>query len=152
MPELKIRPATNVRFEDFQKFAKDLELFLKAFTPQLLAEWIKKDKGNLSKKLNGIEPITRNDIRDFYTGVSSVMEKLKNGIHAFQIELEMSADEPEEHKKNLWEEIRLMKATLQEQNTTLQEQSLVLRDHSITLRELISSIRGPQDAPKSQNP
>src|SRR5579871_5103118 len=112
MPDLKIRPAANTRRTDFVKFAQDLELFLEAFTPQLLANWMKKDKANLSKKLNGIEPITRNDIRDFYACVSSVLTKLKEGVEAFQIELEMSTEDLQEHRKNLWEEIRLMQGTL----------------------------------------
>ena len=152
MPDLKFRPAKNVRHSDFETFAKDLELFLEAFTPQLLANWMGKDKGNLSKKLNGLEPITRNDIRDFYGCVSSVVTKLKKGMEAYQIELEMTAGTAEEHKKNLWEEFHLIQATMEEHSLTLREQGAALRDLSITLQELILGKKGPQDAPKPQNP
>jgi hypothetical protein len=110
MSEFQIRPSRNVPKADFERYAKDLELFLGAFTPQLLAEWLNKDKGNISRKLHGNEAITRNDIRDFYSKLSSVVAKLKKGINSFEIELEMEdptdADRPV--VKNLWEEIRLI--------------------------------------------
>jgi DNA polymerase III delta prime subunit len=152
MPGLKIHASSTVRRADFEKFAKDLELFLEAFTPQLLANWMKKDKGNLSKKLNGLEAITRNDIRDFYGSVSSVLTKLRKGMEAYQIELEMSRVEAEEHKKNLWEEFHLMQATMEEHTLTLREQGAALQELSLALRELILGKKGPQDAPKPQNP
>jgi hypothetical protein len=92
-----------------------------------------RDAGNLSKKLNGNESITRNDLRDFYSAVSSVVLKLRNGIPPYQIELEMTAgEEPEGSKgKNLWEEIRLIKATLE--------------DHGMAIQELRTRVEGPQD-------
>lgn len=152
MPGLKIHASTTVRHADFEKFAKDLELFLEAFTPQLLANWMKKDKGNLSKKLNGLEPITRNDIRDFYGSVSSVISKLKKGMEAYQIELEMTTDEAEQHKKNLWEEFHLIQATMEEHRLTLREHGVALQELSLALRELQSGRKGPQDASKSQKP
>ena len=121
MSEFEIRPSRNVSRADFERFAKDLELFLGAFTPQLLAEWLHKDKGNLSRKLHGNEAITRNDIKDFYGKLSSVVAKLKEGINAFQIELEMEepTDEDRPVIKNLWEEIRLIQEKMGQFHLTL---------------------------------
>ena len=123
MSEMHIHPAKNVPPADFAQYAKDLQLFLEAFTPQLLAEWLNKDKGNISKKLNGNEPITRKDIKDFYSKLSSIVAKLKIGLNSFQIELEM--DEPTDGDlrvvKNLWEEIRLLNEKMQQFDLTLIE-------------------------------
>ena len=121
MSELHIYPAKNVSKADFEKYAKDLGLFLEAFTPQLLAEWLDKDKGNISKKLNGNEPITRNDIKDFYSKLSSIVAKLEIGVNSFQIELEMEnpTDEDRAIVKNLWEEIRLLNERMQQFDVTI---------------------------------
>jgi hypothetical protein len=140
MPELKIYPSKNVRKADFELFAKDLGDFLEAFTQELLAKWMGRDPGNLSKKLNGNEAITRNDLRDFYSTVSSVLTRLRNGVPPYQIELEMAPiDEAPEalKKRNLWEEIRLIKETLQV--------------HGAAIQELKSGRKGPEDEKVGEN-
>lgn len=123
MSEFQIRPSRNVPKADFERYAKDLELFLEAFTPQLLAEWLHKDKGNISRKLHGNEAITRNDILDFYSKLSSVVAKLKKGVNSFEIELEMENPTDEEPKvvRNLWEEIRLIHEKMGQFHVTLTE-------------------------------
>ncbi len=121
MSEFEIRPSRNVNKADFERFAQDLELFLSAFTPQLLAEWLHKDKSNISRKLHGNEAITRNDIKDFYSKLSSVIAKMKEGIYSYQIEMEMEepTDEDRPVVKNLWEEIRLIHEKMGQFNLTL---------------------------------
>lgn len=121
MSEFEIRPSRNVNKADFERFAIDLELFLGAFTPQLLAEWLHKDKANISRKLHGNEPITRNDIKDFYSKLSAVVAKLREGINAFQIELEMDAPTDKDRPviRNLWEEIRLIHEKMGQFQVTL---------------------------------
>jgi hypothetical protein len=140
MSELKIKKGRDVRKADFEEFDKDLKLFLEAFSPQILSKWVGKNKGNLSRKLNGNKSITRKDLRDFYGSVGSVVAKLKKGISPYQIELEMATpviEDPESYKKNLWEEIRLIKETLEEHGTAIQE--------------LKSGIKGSQETGGPQN-
>lgn len=123
MSELNLRKAGNLSKAGFEEYQKDLKLFLDAFTSQLLAKWLNKDKGNISKKLTGIEPTTRNDIKDFYGKLSSVVQQLKNGVPAYLIELEMETEiaaSPETYK-NLWQEIRLIKETLQQYGMAIKE-------------------------------
>jgi hypothetical protein len=147
MSDIQIRPSRNVSKADFDLFARDLELFLGAFTPQLLADWLRKDKGNLSRKLHGSEPITRNDIRDFYGRLSAVMAKLKSGVNAFQIELEMESPREDECPviRNTWEEIRLIHekmgqlhralAQLQDRFAQLQDRFAQLQDRFTGLHD-----------------
>jgi hypothetical protein len=133
MPELKLHPSRNIRKADFEQFEKDMQVFLKAFTRELLASWMHRDPGNLSKKLTGNEFITPKDLRDFYGAVSSVLIKLRNGIPAHQIAMEMMSEEETNgyQEKNLWEEIRLIKDTLQ--------------DHDEAIQELKSDVRGLEE-------
>lgn len=116
MPELKIRPASHIPTLEFCEFTRDVAAFLEAFTPELLAKWMGKDAGNISKKLNGIEPITRKYLIDFYRTIGPILVKLKAGLPAYQIELEMMPDDEMTipQKRNLWEELRLIKESLAE--------------------------------------
>lgn len=122
MSKLNIRPGRNVRKPEFEQFTLDLQLFLNAFCAAQLARWMGRDKGNLSKKLNGIEPITAKDLVDFYGTVSSIISKLKSGVQPFQIEQDMAFPDDDikvEPTKNIWEELRLMKEALKKQNTAI---------------------------------
>jgi hypothetical protein len=82
-----------------------------------------RDKGNLSRKLRGNEAITSKDIKDFYGRLSSVITKLKQGINAYQIELEMDELTEQERPalKNLWEEIRLIREKMGQFHLALTE-------------------------------
>lgn len=140
MSNVQIRPSRNVSKADFDLFARDLELFLGAFTPQLLADWLHKDKGNLSRKLHGNEPITRNDVRDFYGRLSAVIAKLKAGINAFQIELEMEHPAEDECpvNRNIWEEIRLLHEKIDQLHLTLaqlQDRFSLIQDRFIQFQD-----------------
>lgn len=122
MSELIIRPHGNIRKLELDQFTSDLQLLLEAFCPSQLAQWMGRDKGNLSKKLNGIEPITAKDLVDFYGTVSSVVAKLRMGVSAYRIELEMTKagdDLKVDPAKNIWEEIRLLKERLQIMDATI---------------------------------
>jgi hypothetical protein len=118
---MNIHPAPNVPEADFATFTADVGIFLQFFPLELLARWMGRDAGNLSKKQNGKKAITRKDVIDFYRTIGSVLIKLKSGVPAYQIELEMIPDEEltDAQKKNLWEEIRLIKQKLDELGSTL---------------------------------
>jgi hypothetical protein len=146
MPELKIRRADNLNQTEFEKYEKDLRLFLSVFTPQLLAKWLGKDPANISRKLSSIDPITRNDLRDFYKKLSSVVGKLKNGVDAVQIEIEMenaaaAVDQDPEVYTNLWEEVRLLKERLEKQELTIEKQNLTIHELELTINELKAKIK-----------
>ena len=79
MYKLNIHADRNVRKLEFDQFTSDLRLFLNTFCAAQLARWMGRDKGSLSKKLNGIKPITTKDLVDFYGAVSNVITKLKKG-------------------------------------------------------------------------
>ena len=131
MPISKIHPARNLRNLEFERFRTDLELFLQAFPPALLAKWMKKDAGNISKKLNGIDAITQKDLFDFYGALSSVITKLEMGMPAYEIERQMDAYNQVlivTPKENMWEAIRKMKETQQ--------------IHDAVLKRLKSRVRG----------
>jgi len=138
MSDLKMFPAGNIRKADFEKFEKEVILFLRGFTRELLAKWMGRDAGNLSRKLNGAEAVTRKDLRDFESKISSVIIKLEKGMAPHRIELEMTDEEDPLVYKNVWEEIRLMKETLQ--------------DHDTAIQELKSEMKERQDGEEPQNP
>ncbi|HVU96817.1 MAG TPA: hypothetical protein VHE34_16425 [Puia sp.] len=122
MSKLNIRPGRNVRKSEFEQFTLDLQLFLNAFCAAQLARWMGRDKGNLSKKLNGIEPITTKDLVDFYGTASSVITKLEKGVPVFQIEQDMTLVDDNikvEPTKNMWEELGLVKETLKKQHAVI---------------------------------
>jgi hypothetical protein len=122
MSEINLKRSRNLRKEDFEKYERDIKTFLKAFSPQVLANWLKKDKGNVSRKLNGIESITSNDLADFYSKLGSAITKLQNGVPPYQIELEMNpVEEDPQVFRNLWEEVRLIKETLLEHGAAIRE-------------------------------
>lgn len=122
MSKLNIRPGRNVRKPEFDQFTLDLQLFLSAFCAAQLARWMGRDKGNLSKKLNGIEPITAKDLVDFYETVSSVVTKLEKGVPVFQIEQDMTLVDENikvEPTKNMWDELGLVKEALKKQHAAI---------------------------------
>jgi hypothetical protein len=130
MADLKIRRGKSISQKTFDQFGKDLGRLLDAFMAQLLAKWMGRDPGNFNKKINGIEPITRNDVKDFYRCLSSVIAKLEKNVEPYQIELEMESTAENEETpeyKNLHEEIRLIKETMKEQGKTLKEQGETIR-------------------------
>ena len=122
MSELNVHPGRNVRKQEFDRFTSDLQLFLEAFSLSHLAQWMARDKGNLSKKLTGIEPITAKDLVDFYGTLSSVIIKLRKGVPAYIIEQDMiTADDALKvtPTKNIWEALRLIKEELQKQDAAI---------------------------------
>jgi hypothetical protein len=65
MPEVNAIPKKGVRISDFLSMKVDLEFLLKQFPAQKLAEWLSMDKGNLSRKINGVDKITDRFIHNF---------------------------------------------------------------------------------------
>ena len=93
-----------------------------AFQPEVLAKWLEHDAGNLSKKISGKQSITPNFVIEFYSKLSSVIAKLHAGMLPHEIQMEMTVEEPTSYTyKNIWEELRLVKATLAEYGIAIQE-------------------------------
>lgn len=150
MAEKKPFPGPHLRKEDFEKFEGDLALLLSAFRPELLGKWMGKDAGNFSKKVNGVQGITSNFLRDFYSKLGSVIAKLQKGVAAYQIEMEMSSvEDPLEHK-NLWEEFRLLKEKVNEHEVAIEE--LKAEREKGRADGGTGAADGPDDESRAQNP
>ena len=125
MPELPIFAGKRLRKEDFEQFKKDLELLLESFSPGQLAAWMRKDRRNFSRKLNGIEAITPKFLLNFRRALNPVIDRLRRGVPAYQviIELETGGEVAEEQsgvegekvrEEKVWEEIRELNRRLDE--------------------------------------
>lgn len=89
MPELNVIPKKGVSISDFLNFKADLEFLLKCFPAQKLADWLKMDKGNLSKKINGKEQVTDRFIQSFNEVMEYPVLLLHQGKSPQEVEDEM---------------------------------------------------------------
>ena len=96
MSEGKAFPDERLQKAEFEKFMDDLKLLKNVFPAQKLAAWMKKDRGNLSKKINGVEPITPKFLRDFYRRLDRAIRLLKQGVPPHEVEREMDGLPEEE--------------------------------------------------------
>ena len=122
MDTSKMKAGKAVSQQSLEKFRHDLKLLLEVFTVAKLAKWLGTDKGQLSKKFNGHEPITLYDLNRFHKHLDIVLDKLKRGIEPYQIELEMceALDADNEHP-SLYEQVRELKEAVRELKLSVEE-------------------------------
>jgi hypothetical protein len=168
MSPIKPYPSPRLRPSDFIRFRDDLALLLTVCTAQDLANWMGKDKGNVSKKLNGVEPITQKFLADFYQTLSPAIARIKQGAAGHEVESEMAKPTKEESAvliryqvkvvelskgvEEMREELLELKAgageiriELREVRTILQKQEGTLADHTAAIRRLEAAIFGPKE-------
>jgi len=167
MPHIKAYPSPRLRPSDFIQFRDDLELLLAVCTAQELANRMGKDKGNFSKKMNGIEPITLRFLIDFYEKLDPLITWVKQGATAHEIAEEMA--EPSKEGSSILikfqvklvdvaagvEEVRKeiielktgadeMRVELREVRTTLEQEEAALAEHQAAIRRLEAAVFGSQ--------
>jgi len=89
MPEVNALPKKGVSISRFLSFKADLEFLLKHFPAQKLAEWMKMDKGNLSRKINGVDKTTDRFIGNFNEVMEYPVLLLHQGKTTREVEEEM---------------------------------------------------------------
>lgn len=166
MHQIKPFPSPRLRPSDFIQFRDDLELLLSVCTAQELANRMGKDKGNFSKKLNGIEPITLRFLVDFYAKLDPLITWVKQGATAQEIAEERAEPSKEESSILIKFQVKLidvaagveevrkeiielksgadeMRVELREVRTTLEQEEAALADHEVAIRRLEVAVFGP---------
>jgi len=174
MSPIKPYPSPRVRPADFIQFRDDLKLLLTVFTARELANWMGKDKGNFSKKINGVEPITPKFLGDFYRELGPAITRIKQGAAGHEVAEEMAEPSKEQsaiviryqvklHKlEEGVEEIREeilelkvgagnMRVELREVRTVLQQQGSTLAEHGAAIRRLEEAVFGPKGTKLAQS-
>lgn len=174
MSRIKPYPSPRLRPSDFIQFRDDLELLLTVFTAQELASRMGKDKGNFSKKLNGVEPITLRFLTDFYQTLDPLIARARQGARAHEILEELAEPSKEESAvviklqvkvvdlaagvqemrqeivelKTGTDEMRVelyeVRTGLQQEKAVLAEQEAALAEHAAAIRRLEEAVFGPQ--------
>ena len=140
MAELKAFAESRLRPADFEKFKADLELLLGTFTAQMLANWMGKDKGHLSKKINGIEPVTAKFISDFYRSLDPVISRIRQGAAPHEVEAEMSI-RPRESEETI---VRL-KVTIYDMERAIKVVNIEVVKIQGVLEELQAEVRSVRE-------
>jgi hypothetical protein len=89
MAKLQLRRNDDLDEADFNRLEEDLKFLLKTFKRTKLREWMGQDKGNFSKRLSGILPITQHFYLTFYENLNLPITWRKEGISREEIELRM---------------------------------------------------------------
>ncbi len=150
MSESKPFAGRQLRPADFIKFKADLELLLTVFTAQTLANWMGKDKGNFSKRLNGIDPITAKFLAEFYRKLGPVINRIKQGAASFEVEDEMTKQPAEETPFIKYRvEIVELQTGAGELRVKIHEMSNVLAEHDNAIKRLEAAVFGPEGPQKA---
>jgi len=144
-PDRKPVKGRGVSEVEFIKYMADMDELLFVFKQDLVALWLGKDTANFSKKMSGTDPITRNDIKDLYGKLSSVIRKLADGVLPYQIELEMSPVEEPEGYKNLYEEMRLIKADLAQKEGEIRNLEAMVQELLAEVKKLRDEVKKLRD-------
>lgn len=167
MPHIKPYPSPRLRPADFIRFRDDLELLLTVFAARELANWMGKDKGNFSKKINGVEPVTPRFLADFYHTLGPAITRIKQGAAGYEVEEEMAGPSPEESTTLIKYQVKLvelaagveemreeiielkagageMRVELREVRSLLLEQGSTLAEHTAAIRRLEAAVFGPR--------
>ncbi|HVU97970.1 MAG TPA: hypothetical protein VHE34_22255 [Puia sp.] len=167
MSPIKPYPSPRVRPADFIKFRDDLALLLTVFTARELARWMGKDKGNFSKKINGVEPITPKFLNDFYRELGPAIARIKQGAAGYEVTEEMAEPSKEESAVLIRYQVKLvelmagveemreeilelkvggdnMRVELREIKTVLQQQGATLAEHTAAIHRLEAAVFGPK--------
>ena len=158
MSHIKAYPSPALRPADFIKFRDDLELLLTVCAAGELAKWMGKDKGNFSKKLNGVEPITSRFLGDFYRKLGPAIGRARQGAAGYELAEEMTEHSPEESAAlikyqvrvtdlaagvdGMREEILELKNGAGEMRVELREVETVLKQHGSALAAHKSILTG----------
>ena len=150
MSESKAFAGSKLRPADFIKFKADLELLLTVFTAQTLANWMGKDKGNFSKRLNGIDPITTKFLAEFYRKLGPVIHRIKQGAASFEVEDEM-VEQPKEETPYIKYRVDIvdLQTGAGEFRIKIHEMSNVLEEHDIAIKRLEAAVFGPEGPQKA---
>jgi hypothetical protein len=163
MPEVNAIPKKGVSISQFLSFKADLEYLLKQFPAQKLAEWMKMDKGNLSRKINGVDKTTNRFIGNFNEVMEYPLLLLHQGKTAPQVEeemerrLEAGPKKPERSRFTVFDQavgkvvegmldIRTMVLELEEKNEMeIGGIKVVLQKHGVEIEELKEAVFGAKD-------
>lgn len=143
---------------EFERFEENLRILLKAFPARKLAKWMGKDRGNLSKKINGIEPITSKFLGDFYGRLHEAIRLLKRGMPPHEVENIMDG-QPEEEPGTfvqlqlafrdaelkitvIQREVVEIKEELTEDRQEMEDVQIVLREHEAAIKALQARVFG----------
>lgn len=140
--------SSRLRRVEFEKFKADLELLLTVFTSQMLARWMGKDKGNFSKRVNGVRPVTAEFLGDFYRNLEPVIARVRQGATRYQIEKEMDV-RPKEEADSLIRirvEIFELRGGMSQVRVILDEHDVAIRKHDTTINEQDVAIKQLQEA------
>ncbi|HXB09095.1 MAG TPA: hypothetical protein VNW04_18350 [Puia sp.] len=129
MSEINPRPGKDVGPKVFEQFVEDLKLVIGPIKPETVAKWLNMDAANFSNKMRGVgkNTVTTAFLVNFYGKLSSVIEKIHRKVPAHQIIMEMERVEEPETYKNLHEEMRLLKETVENQGRMLSKHEAAIQ-------------------------
>lgn len=158
MTEVKAIPSRQLPTSAFLSFKADLEVLLAAFSQQKLADWMKMDKGNLNKKVNGGVSITEKFLEHFNQVMEYPILRLHQGATTREIEDEMELRTKEGTAEVEKSRLRLFEGVVKDVHEEIidiqgkildvEEKAereiggikVVLQEHDIAIRELKDAV------------